>query len=99
MEVSNKPDLTHFAVGESLKILQINAMSGMEMPLHYSTKEAVIVVQEGEAFLRTQDREYFLESGSTLLIPANVEHSLSIILNFKAVAIMAIDSEINFNNR
>ncbi|MCM4167267.1 L-ectoine synthase [Arenibacter antarcticus] len=97
MVISNRPELTHLEVGDSLKILQINALAGTEMPLHHSTKEAVIVVQEGEAFLNAEGKEYFLEKGSTLLIPANMEHSLKILENFKAVAIMAKDSTIHFN--
>lgn len=98
MEVLNKPELTHLQVGKNLKILQIKALSGMDMPMHHSTKEAVIVVLEGEAILKTKDADYSLKKGSSMIIPAGLEHSLAVLKDFQAVAIMAKDSNINFNN-
>ena len=98
MEVLNKPQLTHLEVGEKLKILQIKALANMGMPEHSSSHEVVIVVQEGKAILKTKDTEYVLKKGSTMLIPAGLEHSLTVLKDFKAVAIMATDSIINFKN-
>ncbi|MCM4151680.1 cupin domain-containing protein [Arenibacter sp. N53] len=98
MEVLNRPELTHLQVGKNLKILQIKALTGMGMPKHHSTREAVIVVLEGKAILKTKDTEYLLEKGTSMLVPAGLEHSLAILEEFEAVAIMAKDSNINFNN-
>jgi hypothetical protein len=39
-----------------------------------------------------------LQKGSTMLVPAGLEHSLTVLKDFKAVAIMATDSIINFKN-
>lgn len=98
MEVLNRPQLTHLQVGKNLKILQIEALADMGMPEHSSSREAVIVVQEGEAILKIKDIAYVLKKGSTMLVPAGLKHSLSVIKDFKAVAIMATDSIINFKN-
>ncbi|SMG37525.1 cupin domain-containing protein [Arenibacter troitsensis] len=98
MEVLNRPQLTHLQVGENLKVLQIEAVADTGMPEHSSSHEAVIVVQEGKAILKTKDTNYILRKGSTMLVPAGLKHSLTIIKDFKAVAIMATDSIINFNN-
>jgi quercetin dioxygenase-like cupin family protein len=92
------PELTHLQVGENLKILQIKALAGMGMPQHHSTHEAVIVVQEGEAILKTKETDHYLKKGTSLLIPAGMEHSLRILKEFKAIAIMAKNSNINFKN-
>ncbi|MDX1363331.1 cupin domain-containing protein [Arenibacter latericius] len=97
MEVLTKPELTHKTVGKSLKILQITALAGMDMPLHHNTKETVIVVHKGEAILKTQHKEFVLKKGATLLVPAFIDHSLRVIQDFNAVAIMQTETEINFN--
>lgn len=68
----------------------------MTMPPHHSTKEAVIVVQEGRALLKMPENSHILKKGSTFIIPAGKAHALTIQEDFKAIAIMAVDSEINF---
>jgi quercetin dioxygenase-like cupin family protein len=40
--------------------------------------------------------EHQLKPGTTFIIPAGKEHMLTIQKDFKAIAIMAVDSEINF---
>ena len=96
MEVLNKPQLTHLDMGESFKTLQVKGLAGMVMPTHHSTKEAVIIVQEGKALLQMPQTVHVLREGSTIIIPAGVEHKLDILEAFKAIAIMAVDSELNF---
>jgi len=96
METINKPQITPLEMGETLKVLQIEGLAGMTMPPHSSSKEAVIVVQEGRAILKMPERDHLLKSGSTFVVPAGKEHKLSIEADFKAIAIMAVDSVINF---
>jgi quercetin dioxygenase-like cupin family protein len=96
MELINKPEVTPLKFGNSFKTLQINGLAGTQMPEHHSTKEAVIVVQEGQALLKMGDSNHKLRKGSVFIIPAANNHSLKIIEDFKAVAIMANNSEINF---
>ncbi|MGB3149433.1 MAG: cupin domain-containing protein [Maribacter sp.] len=96
MEVIHKPQLTHLQIGNSFKTMQVTGQAGTSMPPHHSTGEAIIIVQEGQALLKMPDAEHVLEKGSCFIIPAGKEHSLKIVTDFKAVAVMAVDSEINF---
>jgi len=96
MEVLNNPQLTHLALGDTFKVLQIDGNAGMKMPLHHSTQEAVIIVQKGEALLKILDEDYILKAGDTFIIPAKKEHTLTIITKFNAIAVMGVKSEINF---
>lgn len=96
METVQKPELTLIDKGKSFKTLQVTALAGMIMPPHHTTKEAVIVVQEGEALLKMPNVDHILKKGTSFIIPSGIEHSLEINKDFKAVAIMAVDSEIKF---
>ncbi len=98
MEASNKPEMTPLKKGEMFKILDITAKTGMEMPIHHSTKEAVVVVLRGEAILKMQDKQHTLFQGSTFIIPQMVEHSLKITADFHAIAIMENASIIEFES-
>ena len=96
MKVINKPELTHLQIGSSFKTMQVTGQAGMLMPPHHSTGEAIIIVQEGQALLKMPDAEHILKKGSSFIIPAGKEHALHIIKDFKGIAVMAVDSEINF---
>jgi quercetin dioxygenase-like cupin family protein len=96
MENSNKPEMTPINNGETFKTLNITAKAGMQMPLHHSTKEAVIVVLKGEATLQMPDKQHTLLQNTTFIIPAMVEHSLKINKDFHAIAIMENTSVIEF---
>ena len=96
METLNKPELIPLDMGKSFKTLQVKGLAGMVMPPHHSTKEAIIVVQQGKALLQMPKSDHVLNEGSTFIIPAGVDHKLDILENFKAIAIMAVDSELNF---
>lgn len=96
MEVLNKSALIHLALGDTFKVLGIEGRAGIKMPPHHATKETVIVVQEGQALLKMTDGNHILKKGSTLIIPAKKENTLLIQQHFSAIAIMAVESEINF---
>lgn len=99
MEIDQKPELTLIDKGNFLKTLQVTALKGMKMPPHHTSKEAVIVVQEGEATLKMPNVDHSLKQGTVFIIPAGVNHSLEINKDFKATVIMALDAEINFENK
>jgi quercetin dioxygenase-like cupin family protein len=96
MEIANKPELTPLALGNMFKALQVAGRTGMKMPPHHSTGEAVIMVQKGEALLQMPDGQHLLKAGNCFIVPAKKEHTLTIIKDFTAIAIMAVESEINF---
>ncbi len=91
-----KPVMTPLKVGESFRTFNVTGKKGMEMPEHISTKEAVVIVQEGSALLKIDGKEQTLEKEGVYIIPAKKPHSLQLLTDFKAVALMAMDSEIEF---
>ena len=96
MEVLNKPELPPLALGNIFKVLQVEGLTGMKIPPHHSTQEAILVVQKGEALLQMPDGEHLLKAGNSFIAPTKKEHSLTVIKDLTALAIMAVESEINF---
>lgn len=96
MKTINKPELVTLATGASIKVLKVTGQSGLQMPLHYSTKEAVLIVQGGSALLNIDEKEHLLQAGDSFIIPARQNHNLSLKKNFKALVIMPLDSNIEF---
>lgn len=91
-----KPELEPLKKGQHYKTLKITGLAGTIMPTHYTTQEAVVVIQEGEALLKMPDADHLLTQGDSFIIPAEVEHSLEVKKDFKAIAIMTLTSEIKF---
>lgn len=96
MKTSDLPEMIPLKNGESLKIFQINAKARMKMPMHYSTKEAVVIILEGHALLKIDKIKHILQKGTVFIIPAQQNHTLSVKTKFKALLIMAEDSKIEF---
>jgi quercetin dioxygenase-like cupin family protein len=94
----NKPTLTLLKKGDLFKILQVTGEKDAQMPKHLSTKEAIIIVEEGDAIIEINAQEHLLKKNDSLVIPAGVPHSLLIKTSFKALVIMPIESEIKFIN-
>lgn len=96
MENLDKPKLTLLKAGESFKVFKVTGCAGVTMPLHHSTKEAVIMVQEGSARLTIGGKHHLLQGGEAFVIPAGKSHSLSLETELKAFVVMAPDSSIEF---
>ena len=97
--IVGKPELSPLKMGKSFKTFQITGKQGMKMPSHLSTKETVVSIQKGSANLKMADGEcIFLEEEDVFIIPGGKVHSLELTKDFKAIAIMATDSEIKFTN-
>lgn len=93
-----KPEMNILKMGKEYKIMHVKGDKGSQMPSHFSTKEAIIIVLKGEVLLKFKDKEINLIPDDSVIIPASESHSLFIKENFEANVIMAIDSEIKFNN-
>lgn len=96
MKILQQPDLIQLEEGEHLKTYFLKGLEGTKIPLHYASKEAVLIVQEGEAMLKLPDAQHLLIPGTTHIVPAGMRHSLQIYKDFKAFVIMAVDSHIEF---
>ncbi len=94
----NKPELTLLKKGDLFKILQVIGVKDAQMPKHLSTKEAIIIVEEGNAIIKINEREHILNKNDSFIIPAGIPHSLLITNDLKAIVIMPIESEIKFIN-
>lgn len=92
------PELKILEKGETYKIFEVKGGEGMLMPQHLSTKEAVLIIQEGEAVLTIDNENHYLTQNDTFIIPGTAVHSLLIKDKFKAFVIMELDSEIEFIN-
>ncbi|HET6528258.1 MAG TPA: cupin domain-containing protein [Balneolaceae bacterium] len=91
-----KPTLNFLKTGNEFKTFAVTGKAGMEMPKHISTKEAVVVVRKGNATLKIGEKEHKLATGDVFIIPGRKVHSLSLHSDFKALVIMALESEILF---
>ena len=98
MDTIMKPEMILLQKGERHKVMRVMGAANAQMPLHYSTKEAVIHVEHGEALLTMGDVIIELRPGSCQVIPARQPHTLLITKDFQAVVIMEIDSEIKFTH-
>jgi len=96
MDTQNIPKLATLKSGESLKVYQVTGHADMKMPLHYSAKEAVAIVQEDSAQLKIDEIKHILLEGSSVIIPAHQNPTLSVKAKFKALIIMSQDSNIEF---
>ncbi|HZK94338.1 MAG TPA: hypothetical protein VFC67_09040 [Prolixibacteraceae bacterium] len=96
MNTLNIPKLVTLKSGESFKVYQVTGLAGMKMPLHHSTKEAVVIVQEGYAQLKIDEIKYMLMAENTFIIPAHQNHTFSVKAKFKALVIMSQNSDIEF---
>lgn len=98
LTITKTPDLKLSKKGKSFKVLEVSGDEGAMMPPHLSTKEAVVIVQEGEAVLEIDNGINYFTKNDVFIIPAATVHSLSIKNKFKANVIMEVDSEIEFVN-
>ncbi len=96
MKTQNIPKLVTIKTGASFKVHEVTGQAGMVMPLHFSTREAVVIVQEGSAILNIDEQKVHLKRNDSYIIPANKNHSLFLESEFKSLVIMALDSDIEF---
>lgn len=96
MNTQDIPKLTTIKTGTSFKVHEVTGKAGMAMPMHFSTQEAVVIVQEGRAILNIDDQKVRMERNNSYIIPARKEHCLLLETEFKSLVIMAIDSNIEF---
>jgi quercetin dioxygenase-like cupin family protein len=70
------------------KVMRILLPAGKQMPLHYSSSDAFLIVNKGSADLSMGNSVIHLHPGTTQLIPAFTPHSLHITDDFNACIIL-----------
>lgn len=96
--ILKRPVLKIVKTGKKFKIYEVTGDSDCVMSPHLSTKEAVIIVQEGGAILEIEGKINYLTKNDVFVIPFAAVHILSIKNKFKAIVIMELDSQIEFVN-
>lgn len=80
------------------KVLNVALKAGQQMPRHFATSDAFIIVTSGSASLNLGGEEIALKAGSHHAIPAMQVHTLQVREDFNACVVMAADAGINFVN-
>lgn len=96
--ILKRPNLKIAKTGKTFKVFEVTGDSDCVMPPHLSTKEAVLIVQEGDAMLEIEGQINYLTKNDVFVIPAGAVHTLSIKNKFKTIVIMELDSQIEFVN-
>lgn len=92
----DKPQLTLLKKGDIFKIYQVTGPKDAKMPKHLSTKEAVMIIEEGSAIFTINEKDNVLKTSDSFIIPGGVSHTLLITEKLKALVIMPNESEIEF---
>jgi quercetin dioxygenase-like cupin family protein len=78
------------------KVLQVDLPAGTNMPRHFATSAAFVIVESGNALLICKGETSELVRGSTLSIPSHEPHILKVVQDFKALIVMAGDAVITY---
>ena len=78
------------------KVMEVSLNSGEGLSQHKATSEAFLIVQQGTGKIIFSDNEVELQQGSTVVIPADKEHSLEVNDLFRACVIFPTGAGIKF---
>jgi len=81
---------------EHFQVVKIEFAAGANMKRHIATSDAYLIVEDGNALLIYAGETYELSKGETFLIPANEQHMLKIIDDFKAWIVLASTAQIKY---
>jgi quercetin dioxygenase-like cupin family protein len=83
--------------GEGIvKIIPVAYTTGTNMPRHVASCDAYLVAEEGNALLIYAGERQEVKKGSFAMIPANEEHLLKVIEDFKGFIVLQKDARITF---
>jgi quercetin dioxygenase-like cupin family protein len=79
------------------KIIGIEISAGTNMPRHFTTSDAYVIVESGNALLIYKSETSELKKGMSLSIPSHEPHLLKVIEDFKAYIVLANDAVITYS--
>lgn len=79
------------------KVVKVELAAGTNMPRHFATSDAYVIVESGNALLICRNETHELIRGSNMSIPAHEPHLLKIIDDFKAYIVLANDAMITYS--
>ena len=78
------------------QVVKVELDAGCSMPRHVATSDAFVIVESGTALLIFSEQTYELSKGVNMPIPANEQHMLKILEDFKAYIVLANTAQIQF---
>lgn len=82
---------------DNYKVVRIEIPAGTNMPRHFATSDAFVIVESGNALLIYEDETAELKKGSNLSIPSHEPHLLKVTEDFKAFIVLAKDAVITYS--
>lgn len=62
---------------DTWETIMIRIEANHKLPSHKTVKEALLVMQQGEAIFEIEGKHFNLKKGDHFIIPANIEHSVA----------------------
>ncbi|MGN6396733.1 MAG: cupin domain-containing protein [Mucilaginibacter sp.] len=79
------------------RILKVELPAGTNMPRHFATSDAFIIVESGNALLIYKGETFELHAGANQCISSHEEHILKVIEDFKALIVLGSDGVITYS--
>jgi quercetin dioxygenase-like cupin family protein len=89
--------MKELSANKHFKVVKVEMPAGTNMPRHYATSDAFVIVEAGDALLIFKGETCELKPGCNLLIPAFEPHLLRIIADFRAFIVLASDALITYS--
>jgi len=86
-------------ITDHYQVVKVELAAGCSMPRHVATSDAFVIVESGKALLIFAGETYELSKGVNMPIPANEQHMLKILEDFKAYIVLANTAGIQFSER
>lgn len=78
------------------KVIQVELPAGTNMPRHFATSDAFVIVENGSALLIYRGETCELSAGMHLCISSHEEHILKVVEDFKALIVLARNAVITY---
>ncbi len=78
------------------KVVQVELPAGTNMPRHFATSDAFVIVENGNALLIYKGETCELRAGTNICISSHEEHILKVLEDFKALIVLANDAVITY---
>ena len=96
MKKVTKPKVRPLVTGKKLNAKQMEAKAGDLLPRHTASIESVLIVMEGECSIELVGTNHTLKQGDSFIVPAEIEHQITAIKDFRAIHVMTNDIVFDF---
>lgn len=89
--------MIELAKNDHYKIVKVELPAGTNMPRHFATSDAFVIVEDGSALLIYKGETCELVAGTQLCITSHEEHILKVTEDFKALIVLASEAAIIYS--